>query len=379
MNNIIIDENIAFAEEAFSKFGNVKLMHGREIDNDALKSASVLIIRSITKVNETLLKDTSIKFLGTATIGTDHIDLEYLKSHEIAFADAKGCNADAVAEYIFTALLKLTNRENYSLMGKTIGVVGAGNIGSLIVKLAKALGMNVLINDPPLERKFGRKIFVPLEEIYNSDIITLHVPLNKDGLDKTVHLFDYENIGKIKNEAIFINASRGQVVNNKALLDIIPKKNLSVVLDVWENEPGINIELLKRVNIGTPHIAGYSLEGKVNGTLMIYNALCKFLGETPSWKPVLPAVESPEINIKQSGSLELKLNEMFKSIYNIQKDDEKIREMINIPGDEAGRYFDSLRKNYPLRREFSNYKIKLNNNKKSLETILRPFRFTIEK
>lgn len=376
--NLVVDENIALASEAFSRFGNVELMHGRKISNSNLLHSDALIVRSITKVNEELLKNTPVKFVGTATIGTDHIDLEYLSRSGIYFSDAKGCNADAVAEYVFTVIFRFAAEKGFNVKDKTIGVVGVGNIGSRIVRLAKALGMNVIMNDPPRQRESGSKDFVPLDEIYSADIITLHVPLNKDGIDKTVHLFNEANLSKLKDDTIFINASRGQVVDNQALSSLLDKKHLNVVLDVWENEPQINLELLKKVKFGTPHIAGYSLEGKINGTVMIYNALCKSLNQKPDWMPDIPPVENNVFEITHDKNFEKNLDSIFTKIYNIKSDDDSMRKMFDLNKEEAGKYFDSLRKNYPLRREFPNYTIKLTSPDDELTRILTSFRFKID-
>ncbi len=262
-----------------------------------------------------------------------------------------------------------------SVKDKTIGVVGVGNIGSRIVRLAKALGTNVLMNDPPLQRKSGSKEFVSLKEIYSADIITLHVPLNKDGIDKTVHLFNKENLPMLKDGALLINASRGQVINNQALSSLLDRKNINVVLDVWENEPQISFDLLKKVKYGSPHIAGYSLEGKVNGTTMIYNALCKFLNRNPVWKPAPPAVANPVIEAIPGNNLESTLDKIFSSIYEIKDDDDLMRKMLSMNKDEAGQYFDSLRKSYKLRREFTNFTVKLTKPDEVLSRILKAFRF----
>jgi erythronate-4-phosphate dehydrogenase len=378
MLKIVVDENIAYAEEAFMQFGNVAITHGREIKNRLLKDADVLIVRSITKVDDNLLMNTPVKFVGTATIGTDHINLEYLNSKGICFTDAKGCNADAVTEYVFTAIINLLSNKNISIKGKSIGIVGTGNIGRRIARIAELLGMQVLKNDPPLERKYGTKSFVSLNEILNCDIITFHVPLNKSGIDKTIHLLNSDNIDHINNNSILINASRGQVVDNKALLDTIDRKNLNVVLDVWENEPDIDVKLLEKVKIGTPHIAGYSVEGKVNGTVIIYNALCKFLGELPAWKPMLPPIDSPEINLNQFSNKGDILNNFVSTIYNIINDDLNLRKLSGIPKELAPKFFDNLRKEYPLRREFNNFKIKLSGNEEELIPILSALRFEID-
>src|ERR1035437_2481819 len=247
---IIADENIIFVEEAFSGLGDVHLYSGREITNALLKDADVLLVRSITDVNANLLEGTSIKFVGTATIGTDHIDNEYLADNGICFTDARGCNSDAVAEYVFTALLNISNEQNFTLKGKSIGVVGVGNIGSRIVRLAGALGMKVLQNDPPLKRKTGNKQFLNIKDLMGVDIITFHVPLNLQGEDRTYHLFDYDKINSLKDGAIIINASRGPVIENNSLDKLIGEKKFTAVLDVWENEPVINMSLLQKIKFG---------------------------------------------------------------------------------------------------------------------------------
>ena len=246
---LIVDENIAFAKEAFSSFGELKLLNGRDITNDEVKDANVLIVRSITQVGEKLLKNSKVKFIGTATIGTDHIDLDYLESKKISFTDAKGCNADSVAEYVFTALLKVAIEAKLSLKGKAIGVVGIGNIGSRIVKLAESLGLKVLKNDPPLERKGIGKNYVSLNEILGADVITLHVPLSSEGIDKTIHLFNSENLKRIKTGSIIINTARGSVIDNSTLLRESVKRKFNIILDVWENEPTINIALLENTKV----------------------------------------------------------------------------------------------------------------------------------
>jgi len=376
--NLIIDENIAFAKEAFSNFGNTELVDGRSLTNKVVKNADVLIVRSITRVDEELLKNIKVRFIGTATIGTDHIDLDYIQSKNIAFADAKGCNADSVAEYIFTALLKIASVKKISLKGKTIGVAGIGNIGSRIVKLAKSLGMEVLKNDPPLERMGIGKNYVSLDDILKADIITFHVPLSFEGVDKTFHLLNENYLQKIKRDAILINTSRGAIFNNTALLNESVKKGFELILDVWEGEPSININLLNITKIATPHIAGYSFEGKVNGTKMIYDALCKFLDIKPTWRPKLPAVENTDLILSDSNSNEEKLYNLLSSIYNIEKDDSGLREISKYKFNEQTDYFDMLRKGYPVRREFSNFTVHISQKEKHLKPILENFRFKVK-
>jgi erythronate-4-phosphate dehydrogenase len=375
---LTVDENITFAREAFSGFGELRLMNGRAISNSELSDTDILIVRSITQVNEDLLKNSKIKFVGTATIGTDHVDLNYLSRNNIVFADAKGCNADSVAEYVFTALLKVASEGKISLKGKTIGVVGIGNIGSRVVKLAYSLGMIVLKNDPPLERKGIGKNYVSLDKILEADIITFHVPLNLEGIDKTFHLINETNLEKIKPGTILINSSRGSVIDNRTVQNEMNRKNLRVILDVWEGEPSINIKLLENTKVGTSHIAGYSYEGKVNGTKMIYDSLCKFLNVEPIWQPNLPEIQNNELKIPDGDTDEEKLYRLFKSVYNLEMDDSLLRKISNYNSNEQCDYFDKLRKVYPVRREFSNYIVHLSDRDKQLTSVLETFRFQIK-
>ena len=376
--NIIVDENIVLAEEAFSSFGNARLVNGRSLTNDVVRDAEILIVRSITKVNEELLKNSNIKFVGTATIGTDHIDLEYLKSRDITFADAKGCNADSVAEYVFAALLKVASEKNISLNGKSIGVIGVGNIGSRIVRLAESLGLIVLKNDPPLERKGIGRNYVGIDDALQADIITFHVPMSYEGIDKTFHLLNENNLKKIKSGTVIINTSRGAVIDNIAILSESVNKELNLILDVWENEPSINSDLLAKTKIATPHIAGYSFEGKVNGTKMIYNSLCKFLNVNYAWEPKLPQIERKDLQLSDGKSSEEKLFKLFSSIYDIENDDARLREISKHKLIEQGGYFDLLRKSYPVRREFSNFTVHISEKERHLKPVLENFRFKVK-
>ncbi|MCU7497243.1 MAG: 4-phosphoerythronate dehydrogenase [Ignavibacteria bacterium] len=378
MIRIVVDENISFAEEAFSSLGEIRLLHGRKIDNNALKDADALIIRSITSVNEELLKDTPVRFVGTATIGTDHVDTCYLKERGIAFSSAKGCNADAVTEYVFTAIMNVAKEKGVTLKGRSLGVIGVGNIGSRVSRLGSALGMEVLKNDPPLRRKTGSSEYTGLEEALKADIVTFHVPLNMQGEDRTYHLIDSEKLKLVKPGAIVINASRGPVINNKALLECLSSRtDISVVLDVWENEPSISSKLLEKVDIASPHIAGYSLEGKINGTLIIREALCRFLECRKGYKAQLPEIENPVIEADGSLPMESFLSGVFGCVYDIKEDDRLMRQIPELLPEEKGYYFDELRKHYRLRREFNNYSVRISPFSKTIADTLRAFRFKI--
>lgn len=373
---IIADENISFAREAFSGLGELKLVSGRSVSSRILKEADVLIVRSVTKVNEKLLNKTNVKFVGTATTGTDHIDTEYLSEKGIYFAAASGCNSDAVAEYVTSALIRFSVLNNFSLKEKVLGVIGVGNIGSRVARIGRALGMKVILNDPPLYRQTGDEIYRPLNELFDADVITFHVPLNYQGTDRTFHLFDRNELLRLKEGTVLINTSRGEVVNNTSLLQLLDKKKFNVILDVWENEPAINQKLLEEVFIGTPHIAGYSVEGKVNGTLMVYRALCDFIGIKPTWKPALPEVEENFIIPGEYTSVEKVLDEIISRVYDIKKDDLDLRKILSENNTGVVEHFDKLRKNYPYRREFSNYEIYTGSNIQ-LEEILGSLRFKI--
>ena len=376
---IIIDENIIFAKEAFSPYGNVILKSGREITKSLVKDADALITRSITQINSNLLSGSRVQFIGTATTGIDHVNTDYLKKEGIGFANAAGCNSQAVAEYVFTALTYISQTKQIPLLDKTIGVIGAGNIGSKVVKMSKALGLKVLINDPPLQRKTKENIYCSLKEALTADIITLHVPITYSGIDKTFHLIDEKQLTQIKKDTIFLNSSRGPVVNNKTMIKILKSKNLTTIFDVWENEPEISTILLSKVDIGTPHIAGYSFEGKVNGTKMIYDAFCKFFNLELSWNPNLPEISNKEIEINIVDSIENALYQIFKKVYPINEDSNQLKKMVGLPKEMQSKYFDKLRKEYRLRRELSNYTVILPSRNRSIKEMLQNFGLNIIK
>lgn len=375
---ILVDENIPQVKEAFSQFGEVKLTHGRYISNEMLKETDILVVRSITNVNEELLADTNVKFVGTATIGTDHIDKEYLKSRNIYFADAAGCNSFSVAEYVIAALTDQFTKKKKTFEDKKIGIIGFGNIGTKVTRFAKALGFETINNDPPLERKLGSGEFGDLEDALNCDVVTFHVPLNKSGIDKTYHLLNEENFGHIKSGALLINTSRGPVVKNSSLKKQLQDGNdIDIVLDVFENEPNIDLDLLTMTDIGTAHIAGYSLEGKLNGTYFIYKKLCEQFNIDAKWQPVYPEISESIIEIDSRQEIIEILFEICKRIYDINFDSQLLKKSAIEKVEEPGKYFDHLRKTYRVRREFNNYTIKLSLPDERLKSILETLRFKV--
>ena len=301
-----------------------------------------------------------MRFVGSATIGTDHCDLPYLASKGIAFASAPGSNANSVKEYVLAALLTLARRAGFQLRGKSLGVVGAGNVGGRVAAMGRALGMTVMVNDPPLARAGGAGEFLPLDALMDADIITLHVPLTRTGPDATFHLFDSRRIGAMKRGSILINTSRGSVVETRALDGALRDGRLaSAVLDVWEGEPLIDDCLLRRVALGTPHIAGYSIDGKVNAASMIRAALCRFLGDTSAWdpSPEIPPPPVPRVAPGEGGTPEECLMRAVKACYDIEYDDRLLRSVLGVPAEGKKRYFMGLRTGYRLRREFASVSI----------------------
>ena len=353
---IVIDENIPFGEEAFSHLGDVIVLPGRQINSESLRDATALIVRSVTSVNTELLAGTDIRFVGTATSGIDHIDQAYLTQRNIGFADAAGSNANSVAEYVLTALVTVASRFKVSLEGKSLGIVGVGRIGRLVAKKAQALGMTVILNDPPLARETGETCYQSLDQVLQADFVTLHVPLITEGIDTTIHLIGEKQLAHMSPSSVLINTSRGEVVDNLALLMAIQHDELKgTVLDVWEDEPSINWELVNRVTIATPHIAGYSFDGKVNGTIMIYQAVCSYFRVAPTWQAPSDFSRLPTpgdtIEVRDEDLYALVL-QLATRHYDLQGDDARIRSLLTRPSSERSAGFDQLRKGYPIRREF---------------------------
>lgn len=357
---IVADQNIPFVKECFSSIGQVQTCSGRQLTADQLADAELLLVRSVTKVNQALLKGSRIKFVATATIGVEHVDTAYLAERGIGFASAPGSNANSVAEYIVAALLALGKKYKFELAGKSIGVVGVGNVGSRVAKKCAALGLRVLLNDPPLQRKTGDSKYRPLSELVGCDFVTFHTPLTKEGIDKSYHLADAAFFASLKKGAAVLNSSRGGVHDTAALKQAMAQgKLLGVVLDVWENEPNIDPDLLRKVDLSTPHIAGYSFDGKVSGLLMIYRAACAHFGLTPSHTEAdfLPAPKVPQITItpeQLKDTLERIVHDTVQQVYVINRDDFNTREILSQPEPDRGVFFDRLRKEYPERREFQN-------------------------
>lgn len=355
---IIADINIPFAKECFSSIGEVSLVGGRDITKEIVADADILLVRSVTKVSRELLEGSNVKFAATATIGVDHVEVGYLKQRGIGFASAPGSNANSVAEYVVAALLDIGNEKDITLEGKSIGIIGVGNVGSRVAQKVSALGMKAVLNDPPLRRRSGDTKYEPIEKVYDCDFVTIHTPLTVEGVDKTYHLADKAFFDSVKKDCVFLNTSRGAVVDSAALKGAIKNNKFkAVALDVWEAEPNIDIELLDMVDIATPHIAGYSYDGKVCGMIMIYRAVCDFFGFEAEFgcKSFLPATELASLEVDSSFDSDIQvLYSVVKKIYDIKADDKNMRQLLNKAEAERGGWFSNLRKNYHIRREFQN-------------------------
>ncbi len=359
MMQIIADENIPCVTQAFAEMGRVTTLPGRQLTSSDVKDCDCLLVRSITAVNESLLSGSGVKFVATATIGTDHIDLDYLQQQNIGFANAPGCNAESAAEYVINVLFALAKLKGFDPFGLTAGIIGHGNVGSRVKQKLEALGIAVRVNDPPLQHAGDdRADYVSLQTLlHECDFITCHVPLTHEGDHPTCHLFDQHRLKQLKKNSLFFNAARGAVVDNAALSTLLSERHdLTVFLDTWEGEPAINQKLLTQVDFATPHIAGYSVEGKLRGTQMILDAANRYFNTTASWtmQNHLPARRA--LSLTNHDGIEF-WSQLFEKHYSVKEDYQRLLDMTELPGDQFAIGFDRLRKKYPQRFEYSRFEI----------------------
>lgn len=357
---ILADENILFVREAFSGLGAVRTLPGRAIGASEVAEAEVLLVRTVTPLNESLFGSKSPVFVGSASSGIDHVDGDCLSRRGIPFAHAPGSNARSVAEYVLSALVHLAHARDFVLREKRLGIVGAGHVGGHVREMATSLGMECVLNDPPLARETGDPIYRPIEDIYDCDIVTFHVPLVGMGVDRTQHQVDRSFIERMRPGFILFNTSRGPVVDSEALLHGLETGIVGgCVLDVWEHEPEIHPGLLEAGDIVTSHIAGYSFDGKLKGTLQIRAALVKSLGLECAWDPgpLLPPPDMPTLDLEPTEADPV--HAVVSAVYDIRQEDRCMRALLTLP--EAGRAmeFDRLRRDYRRRREFSNTTVRL--------------------
>ncbi len=360
---IVADENIPLLEEFFAGFGEIRRVHGRSVDAEAVRDADVLLVRSITKVDRALLEGSNVRFVGTCTIGTDHLDLDYFAEAGIRWSSAPGCNARGVVDYVLGALVTLAELEGVELAGRTYGVVGAGQVGSRLIRVLRGLGWEVKVCDPVRQAAEGGD-YVSLEQIIEEcDVISLHTPLNKGGEHPTWHLLDAKRLARLQPDTWLINAARGPIVDNQALKNLlIERDDLQAVLDVWEHEPSVDGELADLCVLATPHIAGYSLDGRQRGTAQIYQAYCAFRGEAPTVQlaDLLPPPWLAEVALNGLADPAQAMALLCRAVYDPRRDDADFRRSLTDNDARQRGAFDALRKNYPTsRREIEGLRVRL--------------------
>jgi erythronate-4-phosphate dehydrogenase len=344
--NIIVDKHIPFLNKFLCKYGNIYYTGGKDIAADTLGLADALLVRTRTICNYKLLKNSNIRFIGTPTIGTDHIDLEYCRRHGVTVASAPGSNAPAVMQYVITALLTLAMKKKVNLAALTLGIIGVGNVGKQVADAAKVLNLNVLLNDPPREAREGSAAFTDLDTLlHQSDMVTLHLPLQTD----TYGFAGRDFFRACKEGAWLINTSRGEIINEEALMQYRSKLG-ALVLDVWQSEPQIDAKLLDMTDIATPHIAGYSLQGKRKASQMILQAFAQWCNDPD---PV-PEIPSPEpgyepVIIPEGRSVQEKLCMVAQKTFPVWEIDAQLRRQPT--------HFEAIRNGYPLRNDFSAYTV----------------------
>ncbi|MHB2248920.1 4-phosphoerythronate dehydrogenase PdxB [Pseudomonas fitomaticsae] len=370
---IVADENIPLLDAFFAGFGEIRRVPGRSIDRATVEQADVLLVRSVTNVNRALLEGSKVRFVGTCTIGTDHLDLDYFNEAGITWSSAPGCNARGVVDYVLGSLMTLAEIEGVDLRERTYGVIGAGEVGGRLIKVLKGLGWNVKVCDPPRQAAEGGD-YVSLEQIIaQCDVISLHTPLTRSGDGATWHLFDEQRLQQLKPGAWLINAARGPVVDNTALREVLlEREDLQAVLDVWEAEPQVDVALAELCVLATPHIAGYSLDGKQRGTAQIYQAYCEFIGEPAGIQlgDLLPAPWLSEVSLHADSDPAWALAMLCRGVYDPRRDDADFRRTLLGSVGEQRAAFDLLRKQYPSRREIEGLKVRIEGDSPALRQIV---------
>lgn len=364
---IAADSNIPLIDTALAGLGDLRQFDSRNIAEvkTALLGADVLLCRSTIRVDEDLLRDSNVRFVATATSGTDHIDIPALQARGITVASAAGSNARSVAEWLAAALLRLYTEEIVTFELSTIGIVGIGHVGREVYRISDALGMEVVLNDPPRELRGEKPIpgvnvrFSNFEQALDCDIVTMHVPLTMNGPFATYHMMDMAQFNKLGDGGIFINSARGDVMARDACLLYADNAN-TVVLDVFPNEPNIDTEFLRQADIATPHIAGHSYDGKLLGTQMVYDALFEWMGRVPRWRheahlPELPIVQPRPVS---SFSPYAEVADVVQQVYDIFEDMSSLYGIVAVEDSQRGAYFEKLRAEYPVRREFHRVTVK---------------------
>jgi erythronate-4-phosphate dehydrogenase len=359
---IVADENIPLLDAFFGGFGEIVRLPGRSISRTDVLGADALVLRSVTRVDAAMLAGTPVRFVGTCTIGTDHLDLSGLEAAGIGVASAPGCNARGVVEYVLSCLLTLGEATDRHWRKQVVGIVGVGQVGSRLAQTLTALGVQCLLCDPPRAAR-GEAGFIALDALLaQADVVTLHVPLSRDGEHATHHLLDAERLARLRPGTWLINSSRGPVVDNQALREVLAGgSTLQVALDVWEHEPEVDPALAALCRLATPHIAGYSLDGKLRGTEQIYRSFCAHVGVEPSLAlgELAPSSGCAELRIDVATPAHWQLARALRYVYDVRDDDARLRAMLQRAEDmtQVRQGFDRLRKDYPLRRECDSLRV----------------------
>lgn len=349
---IVADENMPYVREWFAPFGEVRTLPGRALDAESLRGAEALLVRSVTRVDERLLQQGRLRFVGSATSGIEHIDTDYLNVQGIAYANAPGCNATAVVEYVLSCLCALDGVLEKLLAGGTVGIIGFGHVGARLARRLEALDIRCVGYDPLLAAHSGLPLR-GLDSVLDADVVCCHVPLTAGGEYPTYHLLDTRRLRQLRTGTVLINASRGAVVDNSALLDLMHERDdLRVILDVWESEPKIDLSLLEAMTLATPHIAGYSWDGKVAGTQAVLEAFCRFFRLPLPTQAI--AASRPVVNLTAHATPAALLGSAIQSVYDVRRDDCDMRAaLMPCEKNQIAGAFDRLRKNYPQRREIA--------------------------
>jgi erythronate-4-phosphate dehydrogenase len=371
---IVADQNIPRVADAFADLGEVRLLPGREIGPGDLTDCQCLITRTVTRVDAALLAGSPVEFVGTATIGTDHIDLDYLREAGIACSNAAGCNAESAAEYVLSGLFAMSLARGFDPLQLRAGIVGFGNVGTRLHAKLDALGIDCLLCDPPLQQGGStQQDFVTIDRLLGEcNFISLHVPLSRAGDHPTFHLLDARRLRGLTDGCVLVNAARGEVVDNAALLEVLRQRaDLCVFLDTWENEPLPSRELLRRVDLATPHIAGYSVEGRLRGTQMVLDAACAHFGRESSWCMEQQLPPPREIDCRGFSTGTGFWQQLFQQHCDIRSDHDRLLAGTDLDDTDFAKHFDSLRRVYPERLEYPRFKLRNLSTESPLLTLQR--------
>jgi erythronate-4-phosphate dehydrogenase len=375
---IVLDRAIPYWAEAFAACGEIRLFSGSDLKPEMIRNADALIVRSVTPVRAPLLDDSSVRFVAAACAGIDHIDRNYLKQRRVAFAHAAGSNANAVSEYIVTALHVVAARRRWKLKSKSLGIIGVGNVGSLVAQKARALDMDVLLCDPPLRDRTGDTRYRSFDDVIKADILTFHVPLTREGPYPTWHLLDRRTLDRLAPGQFLINSSRGAVFDNRELKRALQKGKIAgAVLDVWEGEPGIDYSLLEWADIGTPHIAGTTLDGKIRATEMVHEECCRFFGRESSGSLEELYPDLRKIRPEKADADQKVILSVLRQVYDITVNDADLRALESLPRERAAESFERLRTHQVLRPEFPHFIVEIEEQQKHLKDIFTGLGFQV--